>query len=637
MAKVGILIPYPELKDLAESLVPNYPRITPMCIEYVVTSRIAARVQELADNGCELIVARGLHARIARSSSVIPVVEMRVSTQDLGILVRNLKSKLQTNPNAPGPCKIGIIGFSNMFHETDHLSEFLGIDISVYTARDIEQLSVMTDKAVEDGCSGVIGGEFASRRAAELGIPSMFLSMGEESMNEALNTASLLCYANDLRKRANVEMETMLTYMQSGVMQIGNTGLIQRVNRACAHLLGVMPRDLVGQDVRALLPDLKPQFLEDALLHGQETLAEVVIIHSTAVMLNIIPIQIDGVNDGAILTFQEEKEIIELDSKLRQEHFKRGYIPRFTFDYYFSENKAFATMLNQLKRISKYPTPVLLLGEPGVRKGILAQCIHNASLQKGAFISMDCSALHPDDLDTLLFGKFTTRRDERTLIEEAHGGTLYLMHIEAMAKETQYKMLHLLRGWYEHNGPNLPEVMDVRLIFSTEGNLKESVRKGEFRHDLYYALSVLQMRVPPLREQREDIPKWFETFMNTKEEKYGRTIQLTPDAIDFITNYDWPGNLDQMDNLCERLIVLERKRTIDRATLELHLEIPEADSEPQESGRTGTYHDPRAVALAEILRRNFGNREKTAAELGISKTTLWRRMKKYGIDREFTI
>ncbi|MBQ9008759.1 MAG: sigma 54-interacting transcriptional regulator [Clostridia bacterium] len=630
MAKVGILMPFPELKDLAESLVPEYQRITPLCIEYVQTADVRKKVIDLVEQGCEMIIARGLQARIARKYVLVPIVEMRASTKELLILIQRLKNRLVSSPGET--CTVGIIGFFNMFHDMEQLGELLSVNLRTYLVTDIDQYPLLTERAVREGCSGVIGGEIVCRQAARLGIDSVFLSMGEESMREVLSTANLLCYANDLRKRADIELETMLNYTFTGIMQIDHSGTVQRVNRTCAHLIGRTSDELIGQNIRQLLPELRSETVQNALKEGRDVQAEVTILNASIVLINIAPILIDGVVDGAIITVQEEKEIFELDSKLRQEHFKRGFIPKGTFESMSSENRAYAEMLSQMKRISKYNVPVLLLGEPGVRKGLIAQSIHNASMQKGAFISKDCGALHPDDLDTLLFGKFTTRRDEPTIIEEARGGTLYLMHIEAMAPETQYKLLHLLRGWYEHNGPNQPETIDVRLIFGTEANLKELVRQGKFRHDLYYALSALQMTVPPLRERKEDIPKLFDQYLAQKQEKYGRNVHLTEDAVEFITGYSWPGNLDQLDNLCERLVLLSHRKIIDRATLELHIELSEPGPDQTQASRV-VYMDPSAVALAELLRKNFGNREKTAAELGISKTTLWRRMKKYGLDR----
>ena len=192
MAKVSVLMPHPELRELAISLIAQYPRIEPIAIEYVQTGQISERARMLEREGCDLIVARGLQARIARDSVRIPVIEMRASTQELASQVLEMKHIL--SKAGQRPC-IGIIGFFNMFHSTERFSEILGVDLRVYVATDIEQYAFLVDRARGEGCTGVIGGEQVGQRAMQLGLAYRFLSMGEESIREAFEAASLLGYS----------------------------------------------------------------------------------------------------------------------------------------------------------------------------------------------------------------------------------------------------------------------------------------------------------------------------------------------------------------------------------------------------------------------------------------------------------
>lgn len=201
--------------------------------------------------------------------------------------------------------------------------------------------------------------------------------------------------------------------------------------------------------------------------------------------------------------------------------------------------------------------------------------------------------------------------------------------------ETQYKLLSLIRGRFLHNGPNRPASADVRVIASTDVNLAARVERGEFRRDLYYALNVLSLELPPLRRRREDAVGWFDQYLNSWQEKFKRYFHPTQGAYKFIESYDWPGNLDQMDSLCERVVLLAEKRSIDETFLRRQLEQVTPNLLPG-TDKVVLYKDQKAVELAELLRRNNGNREKVAAELGVSKTTLWRRMKKYGIEKDFS-
>lgn len=634
MAKTAILMPYAELREMAESLVTQFPRIEPMCIEYVQTAQIFDRARQLQEKDCEIIIARGLQARLVRDAVVIPVVEMRASTQELETLVLELKQKLP--PDIPHP-KLGIIGFYNMFHSTQRFDELLGVDLKVYTATGIDQYNHLVDRAAEDGCLGVIGGEVVKRRAQEAGLAFCFLSMGEESVREAMESASLLGYSIDLLKHSNAEMSTMLDNTFTAIMQADSTGTVRRANRAFYQLLGKEPDQVIGQAAGQAVEGLSEEVLTAALRRGQETDSAVLVIGDTSVLMNIAPVQVDGQTDGAIFTFQEGKRISAMDSRLRQELARRGQLAQYRFADLYAENTAFSTVLEQAKRLSRHSAPVLLSGESGVGKGIIAQCIHNESLQRGGpFVTVDCSVRHPDDLDELLFGRFSARKDgELSLVEQARGGTLYLRQVELLTGETQYKLKQLAQGQFLRNGQSLGVPIDVKLIVSTEADLKEMTRRGDFRKDLYYTLNALRLEIPPLRQRREDIPTWLGAILNDWCARYRRQVHLSPDARTYLAGYDWPGNLDQINSLCQRLVLLSEKRTVDEAAVRAHLQVITAGSQAPEPA--AEYHDPRAEELAELLNRCRGSREKAAKELGISKTTLWRRMKKYGIARDLTI
>lgn len=635
MAKTAILMPYPALQEMAESLISRYPRLTPMCVEYVQTPQIHARAKSLEEKGCEIIIARGLQARIAREAVIIPVIEMRASTQELETMAMELKNRL---PAGQEPPRMAIIGFFNMFHSTERFNELLGIDLKVYTATNIDQYSLLVDRAQEDGCLGVIGGEVVCRRAAELGMAHCFLSMGEESVREALESASLVGYSIDLIKHSNAEMGTMLDHTFTGIMQADSGGTVRRANRTCYQLLGRSTSELVGVPALSLIPGLTAEELDAVLKEGREIEASVIEINRTSVLMNIAPVLVDDQIDGAIFTFQEGKRVSEMDIRLRQEVVRRGYVAKYSFKQVSSRNTDYAALLARAKKLSKHSEPVLLYGESGVGKGILAQCMHNESLHRhGAFITVDCSIWHPEDLDGILFGRYGSRKDgEVSLVEQARGGTLYLRQVELLSMETQYKLLLLTRGQYMRNGSSRAEAIDARLIISTEANLKEKALAGAFRKDLYYILSALKLNVPALRQRREDLPALFNQCLEDWQNRFKRRLRVSPDCVDFLCGYDWPGNLDQLSSLCQRLVLLCDKRAVDEDTarqalteMNIHAAALAADGTPAP--------DPRAEELMALLNRHHGSREKAAAELGISKTTLWRRMRKYGISKDLTM
>ncbi|MBR2823819.1 MAG: sigma 54-interacting transcriptional regulator [Clostridia bacterium] len=637
MAKAAILMPYPDLKDLFDSLIEHYPRLLPMTVEYVETDRVAERAVFLANEGCELFIARGLQARLIRAAVEVPVIEMRASTQELESLVLALKQK--TRP-APGEKpRLGIIGFFNMFHSTERFNSLLDVDLKVYTATDIEQYGLLVNQAVADGCRGVIGGEFVLKQAAVHALPSCFLSMGEESAREALESASLVGYSIDLHKRSAAEINAMLDHTPYALAQVDETGAIRLVNRLFLSLAGKSPRDLIGRPILDIVDDLSPVELRDALENSREIESSVVTLGHRKALLNITPVLVESHISGAILTFQESQRVSEMDTTLRKDAARRGQGARYTFDHIFAENPAFQHTIGQLKRLSRFRVPVLLQGESGTGKGILAECIHNESLNReGAFVALDCGSTHPDDLDEKLFGRYSSRKEgDLSAVETARGGTLYLRQVDRLTPETQFKVLQLAHGQYCSNGSSLSIPVDLKLILTTEVNLQQKVAEGSFLKDLYYTLNALRIFIPPLRSRREDIPAWFHALLHDRCRALGRQVYLAPEALQTLSAYPWPGNLDEMISLCDRLILLSEKRTVEEDILLQHLQAISSESPSEDAAGDAAILNPRAQELLNLLNRHHGNREKAAAELGVSKTTLWRRMKKYGIARDLSL
>lgn len=564
MAKVAVLVPSQELCNLAQPLVGTFPSITLMTLEYIKTSQAESRARELERQGCDLIVARGVQARIIKQSVKLPVVEISVTLQELASVMLELKSELAL------PCpRIGLIGVANMFSDTSRFNELFGIELKLYMVRQNEELANAVSQAQADGCVGVIGGDIVCETARQKKLAYKYIPTGSESVHNALNFASRVGYAIDLEKHNSAEINALLNYTFNGIIQVDSSGVIRRVNRIGYSLLGQASSTLLGCSIYDALPNLNRTMLEDALLRGKEAYSFLLDINHKGVVVNI--------------------------------------------------------------------APILLTGETGSGKNLLAQCIHNESLlRKNAFVTIDCSAWLPETLDNMLFGNYTVRKDSSvdSYAEMAQDGTLYLSHVEMLPLETQYKLLCLIRGRFLHNGPSRPVAANVRIIASSTVSLIARVEKGEFRSDLYYALSVLSLEMLPLRRHRGDILGWTAFYLDEWQEKYKRYVHLTQGAQRYLQEYEWPGNLDQLNSVCERLVLLTQKRNIDEVFLRQQLEQIAPRTLPG-TEQIVLYKDQKAVEIAALLKKHHGNRQQVAAELGVSKTTLWRYLKKYGIDPDY--
>lgn len=627
MAKVAVLVPNQELEAIAQPLIEEFPAIQIIDVEYVRTSQVLQRARELEQQGCDLIVARGVQAQLIRRNIRMPIAEITVTQQELASTMIELKNSLGL------VCpRIGLIGFPNMFSDTTQFDRLFQIELRLYMTEQEERLEERVEAAIADGCNAVIGGNTVCASAEQKGLPYKFIPSGEESLRNALATATRIAYAIDLEKHNSAEINALLNYTFSGIIQVDRDCVIRRFNRVSNNLLGRSSAMLLGQEISTVLPNLNRSVLTDALLYGKEAYAFLLDIDHRAVVVNVAPILVGEQIDGAVLTFQEGRRLIEMDSEMRRELYQRGFVARYTFENTPCNDPETRRQFSLAKRISKFAAPVLLTGEAGSGKGVLAQCIHNESLlRKNAFITVDCSAWNPETVDNILFGNYSTRKEAGdSYAEMAQDGTLYLSHVEMLPLETQYKLLCLIRGQFLHNGPSRPVSTNVRVIASTSVNLIARVEKNEFRSDLYYALSVLTVEVLPLRRRRGDIEGWMNRYLNEWQEKYKRYISLTQGAWRYLEEYEWPGNLDQLNSICERLVLLTQKRNIDETFLREQLEQMTPRMLPG-TEQIVLYQDRKAVELAALMKKYKGNRQQVADELGVSKTTLWRYLKKYDI------
>lgn len=312
-------------------------------------------------------------------------------------------------------------------------------------------------------------------------------------------------------------------------------------------------------------------------------------------------------------------------------------------------------LFRQILRAAASEASILITGESGTGKELVARALHdNSSRAKGPYLRVHCAAFPEQLLESELFGHargaFTGAASAREgRFEAAHGGTLLLDEIGEVPLSVQVKLLRVLQEReIERLGENQTRKVDVRILAATHRDLPAMVRNGEFRADLYYRLRVLPLHVPALRERRDDIPLLVTTLLaNIRSRQPGRDVQVSADALDALCAYDWPGNVRELANALEYAQVHADGTTV----LPRHLppEVREsrhwiADS-PAEAAqmsssslvqsyyRTPVEHQGREKeVLLRVLQESGGNRAAAARKLGMSRTTLWKRLKQYGID-----
>ena len=284
---------------------------------------------------------------------------------------------------------------------------------------------------------------------------------------------------------------------------------------------------------------------------------------------------------------------------------------------------------------------VLIIGESGVGKEIVAQRIHLHSARKDSrFVALNCAAIAENILESELFGyqkgAFTgAERSKPGLLESADGGTLFLDEINNATLAMQAKLLRFLQdGSFFRVGETDPRVANVRVVAATNRDLVEMMERGEFRNDLYYRLKVLEIYIPPLREHRADIALLANYFLKKISTQLGKSIKgLSTGALGAFIRYDWPGNVRELENVVSRMVILTESDEIGVDVLPPELsKAPEGMSRAIDHLGPQSLEDIEAYFIAKTLRETKGNRGLAAEILGIDKSTLWRKIKRYRLE-----
>jgi len=359
----------------------------------------------------------------------------------------------------------------------------------------------------------------------------------------------------------------------------------------------------------------------------------------------------DAIRLGALDYFEKGQEPEELYRRIdkalagralrrENENLRAQLRERYGVPGLIAQSPAMHTVLDLVERVAPTDATVLIQGESGTGKEVIAKAIHHASARAARpFVAVNCGAVPETLLESELFGyvrgAFTGAAVSKLgLFEEADGGTLFLDEIAEMPAALQVKLLRALQsGEVRRLGATQAATIDVRVLAATNGDLATRIAQGSFREDLFYRLNVIQMVLPPLRDRREDIPALAEHFLARASGKLGRTLRLSPDALERLLRYPWPGNVRELENALERAAILARTEAVESDDLPPHVSAGLQLGPSPALPRQITLADAERAHILQTLER-FGRNHSGAAEaLGIGRTTLWRKLKEYGISQ----
>ncbi len=599
-----------------------------------------ARIKALQSRqAVDVVVAAGSNGGYLRQHLDVPVVLVKVGGFDL-------MHALAEARRLSG--RIGLVTYEGMAPDLAQFERLFDFAMAQRSYRTEDEARACVRELQQAGIEVVVGSGVAVDVADQLGLSGLFL-YSMDAVREALADAVEVARAARIQQAKRERLNTLLAQLSDGVIAVDPQERIETLNPAMAQWLGIEPGAWLGRRLSAACPELS---LQSTLRFGLPELEKIERVRGRQLIVSRIPIVEQGVLTGAVLSAQDAVAIQRVERHIRTRAQSQAASARYELAQFVGRSPAALQVQAMALRCAQSTASVLLLGESGTGKELIAQGIHRASERRDMpFVAVNCAALSEALLESELFGyeegAFTgARRGGKVgLFEAAHKGTIFLDEVGEMPLALQTRLLRVLQEREVLRvGAVEPTPVQVRVIAATHRDLADLVAQGRFRLDLYYRLNILRVAVPPLRERLEDIDEIAQALLRKVGERL-RLNDATPGALwpaflNQAQRHSWPGNVRELDNLIERVVVCAPTEALtpDMAYQRLRTVAPElfatapdapgigpvtrADGELRMAQRQGE----REHILA-TLAACAGDKALACQRLGISRTTLWRKLR----------
>ena len=587
-------------------------------LEQGLLSAGVRKARTLAREGVEIVVTRGgTAAGIKEAQLGLTVVDVPITGLDM---IRALEEARHCGR------RIAVIAFPSMIMGIECLGPILDIDLRCYPIHSEFKAEANVIKALKEGAEVIIGGVIAMQASRKLNHPFVMIRSGAEGITQAILEAERIAEARRLEKVKSTLFQTVLDYAYEGIISIDQDHKVVTFNPEAERITRIDGKRAMNQKIRETLPQLK---LERLLTTGKDELGQVIDIGKIQILCNKVPIRVQGTTIGAVATFQDTGKIQQWEANIRKKIYAEEHIATFTFADVIGTSRQIRHCVAVAEQFAAADASILISGETGTGKEVFSQSIHNASKRRQhPFVAINCAALPAQILESELFGyvggAFTgaSQKGKPGLLEIAHGGSLLLDEIAEMDYSLQSKLLRVIQEKKVMRlGSDRIQHTDLRLIAATNKNLKELVAANRFRADLYYRLNVLRLHLPSLRERPEDIEQYVATFLEQHTTKLNRRLRFSRAATEVLIRHPWPGNVRELQNTIERIVAVCRQDTVQADMVRQMMREDEA-AEP--------YQKSIVEPIRQALANSRGRKAEAAKLLGISRSTLWRRMKSLG-------
>ncbi|MFO1381603.1 MAG: propionate catabolism operon regulatory protein PrpR [Chitinivorax sp.] len=609
------------LAELVRSLMPEYAARFDIRLLDKPLDEALQDAQALQRAGqLDVLLAAGQTGSKLRQTLASPLVQIKVGGDD--IMHALAKARRLSG-------KVAIVTRQDIGDEFDALRPLLKLDVLQLKYRNDDEARELFLQLRAQGVAVVIGSAQVVFMAEQQGLTGVLI-YSERSLRQAFDAAWELARVARIEEAKRERIGNILHSLAEGVVAVDMAGRVQTLNPAMERLLDVSADWALNQPLKQLAPELS---LDSVLASGSAALEQVQQLAGRMLVVNRMPIVEQGAQTGAVLTFLDASNIQRADRKLRNQSRSSQFLARYRFADILGGSGAIRDCIQLAQVFARTDSTVLIGGESGTGKELFAQGIHNASSRaEGPFVAINCASFPESLLESELFGyeegAFTGGRKggKPGLIEAAHTGTLFLDEIGEMPISLQTRLLRVLQEREVLRlGSTEPTPVNVRVIAATHRDLRLQVEQAQFRADLYYRLNILNLRLPALRERGEDIELLTRSCAAKVLAQMGRQLDMTVfwhTCATPMQRYHWPGNVRELENIVERLLVYAAEvGQLEYSMVESMAPELFTDRQPAPLSQSA------ALDIAGALAAANGNLGQAAKLLGISRTTLWRRVR----------
>ncbi len=625
--RMAIVAPYPGLRETAAEVIRENEFTFPASID-LLTGDLAeglTQAKQAVAMGAEVIISRGGTASLIAKNLDVLLVEIEVNPIDI---LRAL-SKIE-NPIGP----IGVIGFRNVIYGCEEISRVIGVPLLEISLDNETEAEEKIRSAARQGIRSVVGDAISIKSAVRLGLDAIMIESGKEAVSKAIREAvKIVAVRRREQERAEL-ITTLIATSTDALVAVDRQSCITLFNPLAETLFSRRASEVMGRPINEVLSDSRlPKVMETR----RQEWAELERVDGRVLASKLTPILIRGEVAGALATYQDVTQVQRFEQSVRQKLYAKGLVAKTQLADFITLSQPGKALLDKARQFAVVDSNVLITGETGTGKEMIAQGLHNLSRRaKGPFVAFNCAAVPENLLESELFGyeegAFTgARRGGKVgLIELAHGGTLFMDEIGEMPLPLQARILRVIqeKEVMRIGGERIIPV-DLRLLSATNENLSQLIEQRKFRKDLYYRINVLRLHIPPLRDRPEDIPLLVKHILKRHQAMNPTVTEIGAKAMKRLCQQEWPGNVRELESTLERALLLAKGPVLQEADILDALYLQTSPGLPLESGLSeDTLLNVEKATIERVLQEEKFNYSRAAARLGINRTTLWRKRNK---------